>query len=69
MSIDSDTEWLRGQLSQYSFHEAHDQKWIAVKDEKIVCENATRTGLEEWLNANDSDQLCVLAFADTRILV
>ena len=69
MSIEDDTEWLRSKLKLQAFHEAHDQKWIAVRDQQVVNENTERNTLEEWLLENDAQQLCIIAFADTRVFV
>lgn len=69
MSIEDDTEWLRSQLRLQAFHEAHDQNWIAVRDQQVVSESTQRDTLEQWLQENDAQQLCIIAFADTRVFV
>lgn len=68
MTIEDDTEWLREQLGQESFHHEHSQKWVAVRDRKVVFTAGDRTVMQSWLDLNDSNDQCILAFGDERII-
>jgi hypothetical protein len=69
VTVASDTEWLRSVLSQEHFHEAYGQKWVAVRDERVVYSTPSRTDMESWLEHEDKEKQCVLAFGDNRNLV
>lgn len=69
MTIEDDTEWLRRQLVQESFHREHSQKWIAVRDGRVVFSAPDRIAMQNWLELRDSDRQCVLAYGDERIIV
>jgi hypothetical protein len=69
MTIEDDTEWLREQLKQESFHRDYSQKWVAVRDGKVAYSTASRAEMQTWLAQQDSEGRCVLAFGDPRTLV
>lgn len=68
MTVAEDTEWLRNQLTEDSFHIEYAQQWIAVRDGKVVFSHSENTAFTRWLENNDQDRRCVLAFADDRLL-
>jgi hypothetical protein len=69
MTVASDTEWLRSVLNQEHFHQEYAQKWVAVRNEHVVYSTPNRTDMESWLEQEDKEKQCVLAFGDNRNLV
>jgi hypothetical protein len=69
MTIQDDTEWLRAQLKLESFHYQYNQKWVAVRDNAVVYSGPLRDSMQQWLDLEDPNGLCVLAFCDARVLV
>jgi hypothetical protein len=69
MTIAEDTEWLRARLQSPGFHRDYPQQWIAIRDEKVTHSDLSREALQSWLEANDKERQCVLAFTDDRPLV
>lgn len=69
MTIAGDTQWLRSQLTYESFHDTYSQKWVAVRDEQIVHSSSDLGDMQSWLEQNDKNRQCVLAFGDNRALV
>lgn len=69
MTIESDTEWLRVQLGQESFHRRYALEWVAVRDHDVVFSTREHPAMQHWLDAEDPDRRCVLAFGDDRVLV
>lgn len=68
MSLDSDTAWLRKQLVSEAFLQEYSQQWLAVRDQRIVFQNRENASMMRWLEENDPGFLCVIAFADDRML-
>jgi hypothetical protein len=69
MTIEHDTEWLRAELTKESFHKEYTQQWVAVRDGKVVHSTREHAAMQKWLELEDSDRQCVLAFGDDRALV
>ena len=69
MTMEDDTAWLRTQLHKESFHQENSQKWIAVRDARIVYRTSDRRDMQQWLDVHDLDRQCVLAFGDEQIVV
>jgi hypothetical protein len=69
MTIEDDTEWLRAELHTERFHSQYSQKWVAVRDAMVVYTASDRNEMQLWLDENDKDRVCVLAFGDQQIIV
>ncbi len=65
---DSDIEWVRAQLASEPFHREYSQRWLAVREKRVVFKDPKKATLMAWLEENDPDRLCVIAFADDRKL-
>lgn len=68
MSLASDTEWLRAKLGSEAFHRDYPQRWLAVRDGQVVFNHPENAAMLEWLEREDPKRLCVIAFADSRVL-
>jgi hypothetical protein len=68
MTIETDTAWLRERLSLDWFHREFTQRWVAVRDARIVFHTPESGAMAQWLEREDPDHRCVLAFADDRLL-
>jgi hypothetical protein len=69
MTIEDDAEWLRAELHTEGFHSQYSQKWVAARDSEIVHATTSRNDMQKWLDENDKNLNCVLAFGDWRIIV
>jgi hypothetical protein len=69
MTIEDDTEWLRARLTDEGFHRDYSEKWIAVRDGKVAHNTSDRQALQTWLEKEDTEGRCVLAFGDPRVFV
>lgn len=68
MTLETDTAWLRERLSLDGFHRDFAQRWVAVRDAQVVFRTAESAAMAQWLEREDPDHRCVLAFADDRLL-